>query len=348
MAHTATAPGKRRPFMQRMRRWLRRSASERAEPALRVKLALVMMVSMVTGVLVGLMEAAAGHRSWPMTLALGGALLVLWALARGWVLAPVERLVQQAERLAAEKGKAAAARRLRPLPIDRADEVGRLARCLHQLGTAALQSRHEARALRRDMHRQVARSTQRATHELRRMAHRDPLTELGNRRCMDELLPELIERAQAAEKDVLCVAIDLDNFKQINDTLGHARGDEALCCLAQLLKASVRPGDLAVRLGGDEFVLFLPGARFERVRGLTAQVRDLFRQRMRSLLASACWGDLSIGVASMRRDGCADARALLDKADAHLYHAKHEGKGQCYGVEALRAVEPDTPMERLA
>ncbi|MFW6059377.1 MAG: GGDEF domain-containing protein [Phycisphaeraceae bacterium] len=303
----------------------------RGDVSLRVKIALLTLAALVMGVLIGLVGAQWGQRGWPVVLAGVVVIAVVWSVAQAWVLAPLEQLLRQIERTV-RRNEIGTARGLRDLPRDREDEIGRIARSVHCLAATSLQYQHEARTLRRNMAHQIAESTQRATSQLRRLAHRDPLTELGNRRCLDDMLPRLIERAHQTRSDVFCIAIDIDNFKQINDTLGHARGDETLVSLGQLLDGYVRPGDLAVRLGGDEFLVFLPGGGLDRAQLFVEQVQRVFRQRMRALLGCECWADLSMGVASLHRDDCANGPALVEKADEYLYQAKHSGKGRCHGL----------------
>ena len=329
-------------WRSRAARWLTRIRPRTDESSMRVKLGMLTTLALVGGMVVGLFESSMGYRVWPMVLGVVVVMAAVRALAVGWVLQPFERLVGHLDKVLEDPE---ASRPLSRLPRDRRDEIGRIARCAHRLGALSHQYRHEARALRRDIECRVARSTQRATTELRRMANRDPLTELGNRRYLQETLPALVQRAQDTRSDVLCIAIDVDNFKQINDTFGHGKGDEALVCLAQLLDGCIRPGDLAARFGGDEFVVFLPGAGIGRAQELTETVRGMFRQRLQSLLGANDWADLSIGVASMRRDGCVDGEALMNKADQHLYHAKHGGKGQSFGLNEVTA-DPDTPLAR--
>ena len=324
---------------RRFLRWLRPAAGE---ASLHAKLTLLISVAMVVGIGIGIVEARLGHQIWPLMLGLTVSLMFLCPLGQRWMISPLHQLLRQLERIARE---GSSPRLLRRLPRKRGDEVGRLAECTHQFATEALQQQQEARALRRDMTYRVANSTQRAASQWRRMAHRDALTELGNRRYLNEMLPDLFKRAEQAQADVLCIQLDLDNFKQINDTLGHAKGDQALQCLAQLIDASVRPGDLAVRLGGDEFALFLPGAGLDRAAQLTDRLRAMFRQQICNVISQDCGADLSIGVASRCREHCADGHALLQKADEHLYKAKHSGKGRTYGVDEPVA-HPESPLAR--
>jgi len=158
-----------------------------------------------------------------------------------------------------------------------------------------------------------------------RLANIDPLTGLGNRQAMIRKLTIERER-QARNQQPCCVAlVDLDNFKDINDTHGHAAGDTVLRSLASLLAASIRPYDEVFRYGGDEFVVCLPNAD---TRGAWAIV-----ERLR--LRVARWSiplrgedrvemTVSVGVAPLVRER--DVEAALDAADQALYAAKRAGR----------------------
>ena len=218
--------------------------------------------------------------------------------------------------------------RLDELPTDSPGEAGRLARAVRELCVHRIRHHHDAKRLRRTLDSEVGHATRRATADLKRLAHRDPLTGLGNRRAMDERLPGLLASAEAGGRDVVCVLIDMDHFKRVNDTLGHAAGDGLIRLLADLVRSLTREGDLAVRLGGDEFVLFLPTADAERASGLAEQLRGLFRQQTRAQVNDEPRPDLSAGVASRIADGTLDGPALLELADRRLYEAKRQGRGR--------------------
>ena len=157
------------------------------------------------------------------------------------------------------------------------------------------------------------------------------MTDLGNRRFLDENMPLLFDSVCASRTELICLALDLDDFKHVNDTQGHAMGDELLKALAGLLRATLRHDDLAIRLGGDEFVVLLPGCDLERAGQLASNWHLLFGQQARSLLPADVTCGVSIGIASLRRDAPASAEALLQAADANLYAAKRAGKGHTVG-----------------
>ncbi len=159
---------------------------------------------------------------------------------------------------------------------------------------------------------------------LARQAFRDPLTELGNRAMfMDHARDAL---ADADDTMTAVVLIDLDGFKGVNDTFGHAAGDELLRVAAERLNANVRANDTVSRLGGDEFVVLLP-------RLTDDQIADTVANRiLRDLLQPLVIGDAvltiraSAGIAFARGSGH-DVDAVLREADEALYQAKDDGKG---------------------
>jgi diguanylate cyclase (GGDEF)-like protein/putative nucleotidyltransferase with HDIG domain len=157
------------------------------------------------------------------------------------------------------------------------------------------------------------------------LAHEDSLTGLPNKRAFDHRLDTELRRAAREYYPVALVALDLDRFKQINDTWGHAVGDEALVKLAQHIEAELRAGDICGRVGGDEFLLALVRAdahSAERVLG-----------RLRRALDSVTVGPagerlgFSAGIAEFPRHSAAK-EALLHCADSALYWGKANGRGR--------------------
>lgn len=162
---------------------------------------------------------------------------------------------------------------------------------------------------------------------LERMAHFDALTQLPNRTLLADRLQLALMQA-SRNKDLLAVAfLDLDEFKPVNDRLGHEAGDKLLMEVAQRLKRCVRAGDTVARLGGDEFVMLLVGLEsiqevqyaFDRVLAVLA---DPFALKGESVSISA-----SIGVTLYPLDG-ADPEMLLRHADQAMYTAKQEGRNR--------------------
>ncbi|HTR08537.1 MAG TPA: sensor domain-containing diguanylate cyclase [Paraburkholderia sp.] len=164
----------------------------------------------------------------------------------------------------------------------------------------------------------------------------DPLTGLSNRRYFDERLHQEIRRASAHAAPMSCLFIDIDHFKQINDTHGHALGDLALGAVGTCLKQHVRVGDTVSRYGGEEFVALLMCdlhdalAVAERIRRAIEAIELHDDQGARIALS------VSIGVAAYQLNAGAAAagtpealaRTLLDEADQAMYQAKHQGRNR--------------------
>jgi len=318
--------------LEQLRTSLDAPPSKLHDTAVRTKVALLVTLGVVAGVGIGLMESRLGHRVWPFAGGMLVALTALLMLASWWVSSPLDRLVVQLERLA----RMTTREDDRPAPVRR-DEVSRIARAVYALTATGIRNAREAQHLRRTLNSQVQRETKRATALLQQIAMRDALTELGNRRLLTERLGPLTDAAADTDTDLICVMIDMDNFKSVNDTLGHAVGDELLVVLASLLKATTRQDDLVVRLGGDEFTVLMPGATVERAVALTQKLRKLFRQQTRAMRPSGPHADLSAGVASLRLDRCNSGEALLQAADHHLYEAKRGGKGRTQSTHYITA-----------
>lgn len=315
------------------------SRSHRLDDApLRSKVALMV----VTGVLVGIgvhvlsqqfnNTVILGRRCPSEVIAMLGFLVtgsVLILIGQWWIATPYDRLVRQIDKVASRRH----INDLGSLPLARRDEAGRIARAMHRVTTVAIRDGREARQLRRTIDRRVKDEIHRSTAQLRRLAYRDALTELGNRRFLDMQMPRIIDAAEHTGTDVSALVLDMDGFKQVNDQLGHDAGDELLVLVAGLLKACTRHDDLTIRLGGDEFVILMPGCDADRAAHLADSIRMLFRQQSRSMLEhGGLSADLSAGVASLKGDQLTDATALLKRADERLYQAKRTGKGKTCGL----------------
>jgi diguanylate cyclase (GGDEF)-like protein len=172
-------------------------------------------------------------------------------------------------------------------------------------------------------------SLQRVIGTLRLQAIRDPLTGLFNRRAFDELLPRLMDHCKQSGEDLSILMIDVDNFKPLNDTLGHPAGDSVLRSIAQLIRSSVqRPQDVGFRIGGDEFVV-MPGAPPLPARNLAERLASLVSNLARTLRVPSKPG-LSIGVCSMgeMHGTKTTPQSLLAEADRRLYEVKQKKPGR--------------------
>jgi len=163
--------------------------------------------------------------------------------------------------------------------------------------------------------------------EMERLANQDSLTGLRNRSWLLNHVPTLLDSA-AREGGLALLFVDLDEFKQVNDTHGHAVGDGLLAAAARRLGTLLRPGDEVVRFGGDEFVVLMRPARDEfQVAAVAERIVAAFARPFalgEGLQASV---GASIGIAMYPRDG-QDVGTLIRHADIAMYAAKHEGKCQ--------------------
>ncbi|MEH0167899.1 diguanylate cyclase [Paucibacter sp. JuS9] len=162
--------------------------------------------------------------------------------------------------------------------------------------------------------------------ELDEMARLDSLTGLPNRRSFDERLPEALARAGRSKHLLALLFIDLDGFKKVNDTMGHAAGDQLLCAVAERLKACVRTVDAVFRLGGDEFTVIVEDAGSQADVGRLCERILEFLSQPHLLAAGRPVVTPSVGVALATPGEAPDS--LLRRADDAMYAAKRAGKAR--------------------
>jgi len=163
----------------------------------------------------------------------------------------------------------------------------------------------------------------------------DELTGVRNRSAFEQACRDWLTRSAPDGQAVTLVMIDIDRFKAINDSLGHAAGDEVLRSVGQTLEANMRAGDLVFRYGGEEFALVLKGLSPDEAVAFAERLRRAVASDVRSMSGEGV--TVSVGVANSAFGG-GDLRSLLDRADQRLYQAKRLGRNRVVGDTAPRRV----------
>jgi diguanylate cyclase (GGDEF)-like protein len=199
------------------------------------------------------------------------------------------------------------------------------------------------RAMRQQLKTQ-RRELAEAVHHIRGLATRDELTGLPNRRYMQEAMRLACLNAQRGERPLLLAQLDLDDFKHVNDTHGHAVGDEVLKAFAVTAQRCIRATDVLARWGGEEFLLMLVGTTHEQ----GARLLERLREAVAAMTLTPGEGEplritVSIGAAMLRADE--PCEALIKRSDEALYRAKHQGRnGVVLAHDALLADRPVPEM----
>jgi len=185
---------------------------------------------------------------------------------------------------------------------------------------------------------EVAFSAFERDRRLHTMAHVDALTGLPNRHSILQLLSQELAHAGRKRAKVAVLFVDLDRFKQANDTLGHAVGDRLLRYAAERIRNHIRGDDVVARIGGDEFTVVLGNLAAARDAGPVAQALIDALTRPFEIDGQRVYIGASVGVAVYPDDG-ADSGDLLKKADVAMYRAKDQGRGRCVYFEERMNVE---------
>lgn len=164
----------------------------------------------------------------------------------------------------------------------------------------------------------------RREQQIARLAARDPLTAMYNRRALEVRAPRLLSQVSAARPGALLI-IDIDNFKMVNDLFGHAAGDRLLVALSEMIRGLVPAHALAARFGGDEFIILLGNTSRERVNQLGDSLREQFQLLTSGSYATPAAVTLSIG-ASLFDQPPSGLTALIEQGDKALYETKRAGR----------------------
>jgi diguanylate cyclase (GGDEF)-like protein len=229
--------------------------------------------------------------------------LVLSALAARALTRPLQDMMHAIQRFSKDRS-------VSPLPLRRRDELGQLARSFQEMQQEIVEHLNQLNESR---------------NALDHLAQHDPLTGLPNRRMFFERLQQAIANARRTHQPLALLFIDLDYFKEINDSHGHALGDEVLKAVARLLSSATREVDTVARLGGDEFViLFNVLEEPQDIQRIVHKLHERFQSPLR-IDGLALNVRASIGVSRYPEDGDS-AERLMQHADRAMYAAKNDGR----------------------
>jgi diguanylate cyclase (GGDEF)-like protein/PAS domain S-box-containing protein len=178
-----------------------------------------------------------------------------------------------------------------------------------------------------DRHRLKSEVSQ-AMRKMADMSVRDELTGLYNRRYMNEVLDREYSRAKRYNSDLACLLIDMDFFKQINDSYGHIFGDHVLRSFAGMLRDNVRESDFCFRYGGEEFMVLLPSTDIEGANNTAEKLRTMVEAKLFEDGQHSTHLTISVGSVSLKRHAPPDMRSMLAFADKALYRAKSDGRNR--------------------
>jgi diguanylate cyclase (GGDEF)-like protein len=199
-----------------------------------------------------------------------------------------------------------------------------LAQSIHGILRDLRQQQAAVARLEMEIQQRISNKTdalQRTIGSLRLQASKDAVTGLYNRRMLDQILPEVADRVRAAGSYLTLLMIDLDYFKSVNDTLGHAAGDQLLIVISQIIRSGIRDVDMAFRYGGDEFVILMPEIDHSGASTLAQHLSDLVSGHAKTLHLPHPPA-LSVGIACTKDLENSSATNLLRHADEELYKIK--------------------------
>jgi diguanylate cyclase (GGDEF)-like protein len=273
--------------------------------------------------------------------------LVFSARLQGVVSRPILQLVQVAGRVSRDKDYTVRAVK------QGEDELGQLIDGFNEMLAQIDERDRQLREARNDLERRVEERTrelqqeivarQRVEETIRKLAYYDALTGLPNRVLFNDRLAQALAYAERNREMAAVMLLDLDRFKTINDTLGHAMGDKVLRSVAQRLRTCLRTEDTVARIGGDEFHVLLPGvSNVENAVKVAEKIVEALRPPI-EVEGHSLYATASVGVALFPVHG-QDGAALIKHADTALYRAKDHGRD---GYQVYAAGTGDRALERL-
>ncbi len=160
--------------------------------------------------------------------------------------------------------------------------------------------------------------------ELEKLTNIDPLTGIYNRRYFYNISKELIALSKRENRELSLAMVDIDDFKQINDTYGHDVGDDILKLLVEKVNDNIRESDIFMRFGGEEFIIILPNTSSQQANVVMEKVRSVINHQ--KFLNDISF-TVSIGISNYKKED-KDVESLFKRADLALYSAKNSGKNR--------------------
>jgi len=166
-----------------------------------------------------------------------------------------------------------------------------------------------------------------AHEKLIELANKDPMTKLFNRRYLNDIAEHLLSISHRSNTDICIVIIDIDDFKHVNDTYGHAVGDDVIISLANIFIKYTRKSDISIRFGGEEFVILLPNTSKSNAIKLANKIREKTQEQILNINNNKISFTISVGVSIVNTTDTSFDNTL-NKADKALYISKENGKNQ--------------------
>ncbi|MBP2651407.1 MAG: diguanylate cyclase [Firmicutes bacterium] len=184
---------------------------------------------------------------------------------------------------------------------------------------------------------QAIKELKESRQQMQQMALTDPLTSIANRRCFFNTLAQQVEALRCKCHPISLIMIDVDRFKNVNDTYGHEAGDKVLIELAGIIQRNSRGGDLAARVGGEEYALLLPDTDLPEAKGVAERIRAAVAGYAFILSeAQQITVNISLGICTISKLPCLNMEKLYCFADQALYYSKNNGRN------SISVYDPDS------
>jgi diguanylate cyclase (GGDEF)-like protein len=218
------------------------------------------------------------------------------------------------------------------LHIHRNDEVGVLANVFSDMSKKLSTSYKELETLNESLEAKIKERTkdlEMSQEELKVLASTDSMTKLYNRRYFSDISEKTFTESKITQTNIVLIMLDIDNFKNVNDTYGHHIGDKVIIAIAEILKGSTRKSDIVCRYGGEEYMIMLPKGNLDKSLEIAENIRELVSHLgIEYREGKTLHPTISIGIAETNIIVDANIETAINKADNALYEAKRSGKNK--------------------